>query len=674
MARRNVQLVRELPWILAVFGAVSVTAMWLLREAPGTDIAPYDVTQPEGAAEALTAPSTPTGVDATSESRPLVVERRTITPFEPSVAIEGFEIDLLVIDGRGAPVADALVEVFAERVDADLARRRAEGLSLQAALVPTASARTDGEGRVAFEDVTANARVVARTDAGEISRAQRGIELGEGRGVLVVEAGRTLRVRVVDAGGAPSADAVVVVDIARFDFQGAEPWAHGERRTDENGVVTLSGQPGVLGVSAWFGTETTEIAWLDLSVAREITLHLPGAVAVVGSVSGRRSGGPVAPLADATVRILRSVDRSLPPGIVALDVSAAVVTDSTGRFELPLPLAGRYRLGVWAEGWGTSASRELLLQGTEGERDVVLMLDPLTTIEGVVVDQRGDNITLGSVVARWTSPDIAYFDVPAETPHASVGEDGSFVLEGIEPAGFYALAYAPPGSTVIATSARGGKLHGVRPGTKGHVLVVRGDAVAEPTGPFGRPVSGLPEEVESGAAGLRLEVVSVGGGRVERVLLARERRKGETWRVDGPRRLSRAGEDGLHAITGLVDGASYRFTLHAEGHSIVQTEVLVAARDAPFVTVDLPRAARLVVTVRRAGGLAPFAEVELATQDGRRSWRPRRADESGRVVFDDLLPGEYTLTGVQSTAVSEPHVVTLAAGEDADVELMLVEP
>lgn len=656
-------LARELPLLVAVLAVVAVGIWLALDTAPPRE--PGDLVE-RGAAEAVpTAGDEPRAADVAAV--PLRVEGRDVDVPDYDAPIDGLDVDLLVVDGRGAPVAAALVEVYADRVDDALDQLLAVGAPLASALVPRRTARTGGDGRVELADVPAIARIVARTDDGRVSRAARGIALSDAaRAVLVVDHAPRVDVEVVDGDGRGVSGAVVRIDSSRAASTSGEPWVHGSRVTDADGRARLTVPRDVFGVSAIVDGIATERAWVDVTGPRTLRLHAPTGRAIEGRVRARGADGELVPVPDAVVRLGLTPGSPVPPGLVDVEVDASTRSDDDGRFVLPVPIAGRFRLSAAAPGWSARRGHEVALFGDERRRDVELRLDPFTTFAGTVVDERGAPVDVGRVVAQWAAGDGGDADdVPNR--RGDVGPDGRFTIERIERSGRYGLWYEPPGAAFGGAPTGRGALVDVQPGARDLRLVVRDDDGAF-VHPFNRRVGEAADEVPVGDAALRLDVRGADGEPLARVLVARERRTPSGWRTEGQRRLSRA--ERHHLVDELLDGAEYRFTLHAGGHGVVRTDGVFAARDAPIVRVVLPPAARLEVVVRTRDGPAAYAEIELTLPDERRAWPSRRADADGRVVYDDLLPGRYEIAARLAERAGTASV-ELTAGDErlVDVEL-----
>ncbi len=339
-----------------------------------------------------------------------------------------------VVRSAGKPVADATVR-----------------LAVRGVTVELALARTDHDGAFRCADVApANAFVQVR--ANDLQEHWREIDIAAGTSQhleIELEAGRTLRGRVVDAGtGAPIADARV-----------SDSWTMRRVvRTDADGRFALLGLRDDSFVMCHVEARGYATAGRNVGGA----LDRPAEFRLVrgGDVAGRIVDEHAAPLANAYAAVCTEIVEA--PGMRGADWIAATVA-ADGRFvAVGLRPAQHYWLYVRAAGFGTRVYALARALGS-GERldvgDVVLRA--AGGVEGRVVDDAGAGMPGLSVSIAGTNGDrLAWLEGGArlepvtqfERRSGRTDEAGRFRFGGLA-GGTYEISVRPPGrGAAIATN------------------------------------------------------------------------------------------------------------------------------------------------------------------------------------------------------------------------------
>jgi len=155
------------------------------------------------------------------------------------------------------------------------------------------------------------------------------------------------------------------------------------------------------------------------------------------------------PLAGAVIRASRAVE----PADVGEALAVIASTDDAGRFAVPVLPAGTYTLSVTTDTHGAVDQVTTLATGDQARVRFVVVA---STIEGIVVDARGQPVADATIVARSEEPrgyTVTYSD-----------ERGRFVTGGL-----------PPGRYRVTASRRHSMIDGpaieVQTGTRGARLV-----------------------------------------------------------------------------------------------------------------------------------------------------------------------------------------------------------
>ncbi|HVJ14123.1 MAG TPA: carboxypeptidase regulatory-like domain-containing protein [Polyangiaceae bacterium] len=349
------------------------------------------------------------------------------------VLLQGGTLEGRVVDDRGDPVADAEIEISAQR-----------GSMVRATLTAT-------DGRFEFAAVPAEVivSVTRREDIGRVA-LRKTLRVGEGERAeveLVLPAAREpVRILVEDPDGQP----LELAEISALSLAPDVP-LRSTLFSDEAGEAVLDDAAGLpLRVTVRApGSPTVTRSW-D-AVPEEITFTLSPGVLVKGSVTAVRG----------RVR----VDQALVT-LMAAGERKSALTNEDGVFELRDVPPGKARLLVSHPEY---AEAELTVNIERTERvDRAFELDPVDLeeggeIEGVVVDGEDEPVT-GARVSLGTA--ASYLPVGALPRGTAVSDgEGRFSLKGVRP-GMHrleAIAAVVGRGSSAAVEVRGGSVtDGVR--------------------------------------------------------------------------------------------------------------------------------------------------------------------------------------------------------------------
>lgn len=317
------------------------------------------------------------------------------------VLLQGGTLLGRVVDDRGDPVADAEIEIAAQR-----------GSMVRATL-----SASDGSFEFAAVPAEVIASVTRREDVGRVA-LRRTLRIGEGERAeveLVLPALREpVRIRVEDADGQP----VELAEIGALSLDPAVP-LRSTLFSDDLGEAVLddaAGLPLRINVRAP-GSPTLTRSWDE--VPEEVTFTLTPGVLVQGSVTAVRG------------RVL--VEQALVT-LVAGNERKSALTNEDGLFELRDVPPGRARLLVSHPDY---AETEIAVSIERTERqDRAFELDPIDLeeageVEGVVVDA-DDEPVVGARVSLGAA--AAYLPVGALPRGTAVTDgEGRFSLKGVKP-------------------------------------------------------------------------------------------------------------------------------------------------------------------------------------------------------------------------------------------------
>lgn len=288
----------------------------------------------------------------------------------------------------------------------------------------------------------------------------------------------------------------------------------------------------------------------------------------------------------------------------------------------------------------------------EQSLDLPLHLDAGGTIAGVIVDDVGHPVALGSVAAALPHPDEPERTLPAFRPAVVADAAGAFVVRGL----------GGRRATLAAWSgALGPRL--VNDVEFGHGVVLRlarrGTLRGRLTDAAGRPLSGSTVAVSPlWPAGTEV------AGAAEALRLA--------W--DPTERSARTNADGTFTLVGVPAGT---WSVHATGATHLPTatvSVVVAPGSEAEIELRAERGRTLVVRVEDPRGHpaeaatvsvleAPGSASRTGDADPRRLLAAMKSDRGGEASFAGLPPGRYAVEVRHDRwAQAEVAIVDVAAG------------
>jgi carboxypeptidase family protein len=328
-------------------------------------------------------------------------------------------------EGAGVPVA---------RISA----REAQGFGPRAVyLLGTGSARSSADGSFRIGSLGPGPhRVSARAD-GRFPAEDQQIDLPPASGVenlrFVLEAGRAVAGRVVDAAGVPIACARV---FARDEPNprpgpGLPRWSDQSGKTAEDGAFRLTGLgegPFVVGASLE-GKGQAEVRGVAAD-APPLEIVLRGPSGISGVVRAEETGRPVPRF---TVRSSRVEVRGV-FGRSSEGGPEGTYDSADGAFELLNVKAGTNDLSVTAAGFVPATVEGIEVKEGEVRRDVEIRLRTGATVRGRVVEAATGEPVVGASIAPVMRSRGPYTLLGMERGGgARSGPDGAFEVTGIEP-------------------------------------------------------------------------------------------------------------------------------------------------------------------------------------------------------------------------------------------------
>lgn len=309
-------------------------------------------------------------------------------------------------------------------------------------------------------------------------------------------------------------------------------------------------------------------------------------------------------------------------GIPGEALVAATLTDSTGRFELPVPPDSDYYVAAAAQGWapaGATAVREMELVLTRGASIEGNVTGPTGPVADAQVDavRPGDTnrIYLASQALAWTPGGLAW-----ATTVATSDAEGHYRIGGLEAEAEYEVALGDESRLVVA-----------------------------------------PGEADFSLERVRLTITVLGAG----LPVA-----GATVIVDGD--IATSDATGRAAVD-VAPADSYQVNVSADGY--FNEGRSITGRAATFdLRPDSPRAT-LVVSIRPADAVALPATCafRLAPTDPSRAPIEKTVGlTAGRFVLYDLEPGTYTM--VAECGGYFLRAVTAVALRGGEASLLTLEP
>jgi protocatechuate 3,4-dioxygenase beta subunit len=533
--------------------------------------------------------------------------------FPRSEGVFGF-----VVDGRGKPVAGATVKLF--RLAAEDVTRWPPPPDRE----PAATATTGEDGSFLVGPAPPEAFALRlRAEAPGFAPTTQQVARRGTRVDLVLDRGGELRVRALDAEGAPLDDAAVLHTAGTVSTSG---YTDAEGRAVLGSVPT--GQGSLLVVKEGHGAARRPDVAVAPGEALEVTVLLGKPIVLSGRVVTAQGDQPVA---DAEV-VLSWAQLTMVPEPPSVLTGA----DGAFRFELAAPLGEQFALT--AESEGRTGRTHLNVNDTGGGTmdAVVKLADETVSLAGRVVDARGKPAEGVRVTLSWSQP-----GVPA--PETTTSDDGQFDLP------------LPPGSA---------------PGSSYHVLALHDTlGIGSAQGRVPKPEERANPLVVtlSGAGGVRGRVVGPEGP-VDGALVAltvdwalmrqsgARFRGGADWSVmnvlQDPRRGAAlnavSGADGSFVLPS-VPAATFRITAtHGSTQATPSEPVVVTAGGVTEVEIPLGAGLTLAGSVVDGAG-APVAGAWVyataTTREGR--WGGRqvgaRSQSDGTFTVRGVSDGSWNL-------------------------------
>jgi protocatechuate 3,4-dioxygenase beta subunit len=508
----------------------------------------------------------------------------------PGVGVSG-----QVVDARGAPVADAVVQaIVPSALDVEAARAGVSARSdasghYRIPALPTGTFRLSAE----HQELGSALSEAVQVDAG-------GREPAPVR--LVLQGGGRLTGIVYRASGEPAAGAVVGV---RAAGAAALLGARRSARTDAEGAFSVAGLPrSELWVEARLEGAVAQPQSVSLEDGSgDVSLLLESAGVIRGTVAS--SDGK--PLAGAQVAAIPdAAERRMGLGDSRVGQYAADVSDSVGQFQLSGLLPGKYRLHASMVHAVQSSSfwMEAPVLAETGDMNVRLVVSAMARLRAQVT------------LADGSEPKVLAAALSLAPPMTFAGAGGALLLEDV-----------PPGNHVVSVSAPGFQAHevdvpNVREGEDrdlGRIVLERGLVL---TGTV-TGAQGVPAVAARVSAGAQL--------------------KGDGRGLGGAVASATTDEQGQFVLEGLKPGSLVVLAEHAElGRSAPVT--LIIGPDAAPLALQLESSSRLVGTVTRNGKSVHGAAV-VAAPGGSSTVRLAVVTQAdGRFRFDSLSTGPHVLT------------------------------
>jgi hypothetical protein len=425
----------------------------IVRQAPEVET---PVQQPTPLAPADLAASndpgrTGDGLESADTARQ-AVERGIVTS-ESASGDHTSKIEVKVVDGSGAPVANAIVSLIAKGAAADLAPFLAaasgndQGLDL--GRNRATDGRTDKDGRYVFERVEPNPFYAVDVSHAEFAPKEvRGIALAAGKVqkvTVTLDLGALVHGYVRDeAGNGVEGARMVLMPLGALNLDPTLQMEMGQvGKSDQNGYyafpnVDLVRTNTVSAHKEGFGRAAqTDLRQEGADRTVEVDFRLVPGLSIRGRIVG--PGGQ--PVEGATIDAY---------GMVAIQNSRGTAKSGPdGSFELKDLVEGPYQVRARAGGW--SEVREPRVDA--GEQNLLLELQPLGQVDGRVV-RASNNTPLSDfrVSIRRVTPGTDHYGAPTMPKEFKGAADGTFSMSGV-PEGLWVLQVDAEGfASALSTS------------------------------------------------------------------------------------------------------------------------------------------------------------------------------------------------------------------------------
>lgn len=513
------------------------------------------------------------------------------------------------------------------------------------------SAKTDGEGKYAVEDVPAGAYHV-HADLPEHSGRSKDLVVRPGDKAFTIDLELrrlpAISGRMLLASGRPLANAKVTVGL-----RGATSGTRSEVTTGPDGSyrALCSFGAGTCTVSATApGYATVTAGTIRLRPGSE----RPGVDFVFGARAGSISGVVYGPdgrraVAAAEVRVnpvdtfevsLRARGRDWRPPWNWLDSRPKAKVRADGSFAIADLQAGYYDVAAWAPGYLiTYAPDAVRLNASQNLRGVKILLEPAGRIRGTIYGTDGRPLAKTRVVVDLTDEDGHPHRL--DRPSLETDATGGYLIDNLPAGAFSMTVWA--GDTAPATGEVTVEQGRTADGVDFHLL-------------SGAPLAGTVSEADGtplAEAKVYLRLTPRALGRTLFATTDEEGRFSVEHLLPGKYKFTAAPHDGLPRGFGEV-------TVNADGRSTVAVRLVEPAAIHGRVTDDAGRPiaeARVDCELKRSG--VPSGPLALSSSG---TGRADLTDEQGRYTIEGLIAGRWELR-----AAAEGHA-------PATVNALVTEP
>lgn len=537
-----------------------------------------------------------------------------------------------VVDEEGRPVAGVRLTLEPAFEEEWPPFEEIEGQEEIGFTVMILEGSSDARGAFEIPGVSAGTFTLRATREGFAAFSKEDVEIAAGPtptdlGTLTLERGVAIEGRVNDSRGRPIEGAQVTATpffpmgaIGTFDVTSLQPVATGADGRFQIGALKR-GERYDLSIRHTGHVPTTapgvEAPAEDVKIVLQTARILSGRV-----VGPEREPVPGAEIA-ATEETKASFEGA---GYELISTRPLAVTDADGRFSIADLEAGTLNLVVSARKYRTRRLEGFRMPDEDVD-DLEIVLDRGARLEGRVVDGEGEPVVRARLEARLQGGEGSSH--PDSQPITVSGEDGSYVLQGLETAQYKIIVESPTHGRTDAVAA-------IFPGTNRLDIVfergveVTGRAVDE----SGAPVPGAAVVLAALPSGRGFDTVS--------------------------------GKDGTFRFPAVRDGL-FRLTGQARGFAEAAAPGEVQVAGQPLRGLEL-RFTRGVTLTGRLLGLSPaelrgaWVEAYSAGEEGFQTSGQGAPDSQGRYSLSGLTPGEWDVVATAGSGRTARGTLHLAAG------------